>query len=134
MAYKDPEYQKKYYLEKKERFKEYYKEYWLKTKEITKEKRIENKEIIKAKRVLFYLENPNKRSEYNKTNYYKDISKTRAKAKKSSELLVNSIMKRRLIDSGLTKEQVQENPEIIEVKRLTILLKRELKKIQPIKN
>lgn len=87
---------------------------------------LNNCEEIKNKRNDYYLNNKEKVKEYNLIN----IVKIKENRNQKTLNLPNTEMINRLKRQGLTKEQIQENPQIIEAKRLTILLKRELEKLK----
>ena len=114
-----------------------------KTKEELKEYvinyRLENKEKMAIKRKAYCLLNKDKQVEYQK-KYYIDNSlllieksknyllKNRNKINESSVkrnvLLNDSIIIKKLKKEGLSYNQIIENQELIETKRLTIQLKR----------
>jgi hypothetical protein len=92
---KHKEYRKKYY---KEYQKEYYKEYY--------------KELQKSEKYKEY------RKEYHKSDKYKEYDKEYRKE------LHPSYIKKKLKQQGFTTEDIAQYPELIEIKKLTLKIKR----------
>jgi hypothetical protein len=94
----------------------------------------DKKEKDKENNIIFRLKNPTYGKEWinNNLDSFKLLQK-KSGAKRIS-LLTDCYIVNNLKLQGLSEEQIRENSEIIETNRLTILLKRELKKLKPTKN
>lgn len=114
----------------KERNKKYYQINSQKIKEVSKDYRISNPLKIREMAKKYHIANAEKHKEYSKKYHRSNNEKFRfynSKARK--ELREHIIIKSLTRNLRLTKEDILLNPELIETKRLIILLKRELKRI-----
>ena len=124
---KHKEYSKKYRKNNPEKIKQiqkkYYKNNTEKRKGYWREYRENNIEKIKENHKEYYKQNRKKNIESGKKYYKNNIKKIKERAKINIENLTDSYVATRL------KKPIKHlNPQIIETKRLIILIKRELRK------
>jgi Zn-dependent metalloprotease len=121
-------YYKQYHLDNKEKKSVYHKQYRLENKEeIAKQKKqyhLDNKENISKKGKQYRLENKEERVVYSK-KYSLD---NKEKLKEKYNLLPDSVL-RINIKTSLKNKDLEITQEMMDIKKLTILLKRELKQL-----
>lgn len=95
-----------------------------KLKERAKEWQLNNPEKYKERKKEWLLNNPGKDKESRNKWKCKNPEKVKENSKNQRKSLNTCYIKKTLKLSGFTTEQINENPELIEVKRLIIKTKR----------
>jgi hypothetical protein len=126
-----------YYQNRKEHFKELHKIYYIENKEkvnnINKEWVNKNKEKRKQHSANYTSKPESKQKKllydevYNKKDYVKVSKRNRSKKRgqiEREELHDNYVLGRIIKNSNLTREQIKQHPELIEVQKLIIKTKR----------
>ena len=129
------EYRKEHYINNKEYYKEYRKEYQInnkeKLKEIHEEYYIKHKDSLKEQFKEYYIKHKDEILEYQKEyriNNKDEILEYRKEY--ASDLKEGYVVSNIRRQTGMTKEEIYANPELIEAKKNVIKIKRLLKQIK----